>query len=177
MRIILPLGFFLAISSGALMAEPMPVNPAAKLPKVSVGKRVDSVTASMDGGVAVMAIVSPSGIGSAKLTRVGAAWPEPLVLRLSLRGLESLTLTNQGRCLKISVASHGDHRCSQSLAHKGKTAAVAADDPMHAAVSIVGVDDGKVDGLPGPGGGFKVVIPRALLVGESLELEWIDFFR
>ena len=37
----------------------------------------------------------------------------------------------------------------------------------------------SIDGLPGKGGYFEIKLPKALMEGQSnnLELGWIDFFR
>ena len=74
--------------SAVAAAEPM--SPGVKFE----GQRGadSSVVEAVEGGVRV-AIHSERGIGRGTITRVGAHWPEKLVLRLHLKGLEGLTLT------------------------------------------------------------------------------------
>src|SRR5271156_6698632 len=73
---------------------------------VHCDKTGDAVVVSTEADRTIFAITSPSGIGGAAVERRGGSWPKQLVLRVHLRGLESLRITAGDLTLSVSVASH-----------------------------------------------------------------------
>lgn len=60
-------------------------------------------------GGAACEVTSPEGIGRFTLVNTADRWPAPLVLRLRLKGLESLVLAAGSRRLEVSLASSPPH--------------------------------------------------------------------
>lgn len=130
-------------------------------------------------------ITSQRGIGHATLKRQGKAWPAPLVLRLQLRGLESLTLTAGQRRLEISLTSSAPHRLLVHHAQRNPNGdgeqprPLAADSPRWPKVLVLDAAGRDVGlRLPPDGGCIEVTIPPKLLHDTgSLDIAWIDFYR
>jgi hypothetical protein len=140
---------------------------------IACQRRDDRITARAEGDRVVFDVVSPTGIGSATVTRKGAKWPERLMLRLHLAGLESVAVTSGTVTLSSSVQSHGQFT---------KQVQWTPDhvEPLDPGLLRAFTSDGKpTDKLPGNGGWFELTFPKSMLehAGEKLELSWIDFYR
>jgi len=58
----------------------------------------------------ILTVASGSGIGGATVELKADRWPEELILRVRLHGLESLTISTGEVKLAASVLSHGDYQ-------------------------------------------------------------------
>jgi hypothetical protein len=161
-------------------ADGKPADKAATPPiavEVKTKKADDRVEIKVQGDAATCDVFSPSGIGSATLTSPDGRWPTTVTLRLHLRGLESLTVSNAKTKLTASVESHGAYAKHLDLSDEGKD----APPPRPAGTEIRVLDSaGKpIPGLPDASGSFEITLPKVLLEGQpkTLELRWIDFYR
>ena len=68
----------------------------------------DTATVRVEDGRAVIDVTSPSGIGGLTATLSGGKWPEEVVVRLRLRGLERLEIGYSNILLSTGVSSTGD---------------------------------------------------------------------
>lgn len=123
----------------------------------------------------VVTLSSLRGIGEATLLRSGERWPETVILRLKLTGLEMLALDNGSQTLNVSVRSHGDHARSVDL--------VTAEGPPRALdptlVRMFNPGGQATARLPEPGGWFELEVPRPLLApaSKTISVRWVDFYR
>ena len=173
------------ISASDLMWEffkrhPMPTpQPAVAAFENTTKKTEDQVEVETKEGTTIFTFRCPTGIGGATMKIKDGKWPEKVVLRLQLKGLESLTISNGKITLSASVLSHSGNPRLLDVVEDGKEKKVGKDSPYW--TEIRGFDStGKpVTGLPGNGGYFEITLPKALLDGQpkSLDLEWIDFYR
>lgn len=108
-------------------------------------------------------ITSPTGIGSGQLSLEAGEWPDPLLLRLHLAGLEEFKLAAGESLLQLSVSS-GPERTVRQVDAAGQE--LSPDHPYWLDVSF-----GE--------GYFDLLVPPALLLPdvETLALSWIDFYR
>jgi hypothetical protein len=122
-----------------------------------------AISSTKDGG-ALVAISSKSGIGGVKLKRVGDAWPKALALKINLKGLESLTLT-QGDLQLRTALKFADHEGFRRT----------AGGPWREAK----LDAALRPRLKQEGGNISIEIPAVWLDPKQKELavEWIDFYR
>jgi len=129
-------------------------------------------------GKTVFAITG-RGIGRTTLACDAQAKPREFVLRVYLRGLESLTLANDRVQWKASVLSHSGHTTLLHLCQDGKEGpALTKDSPYWTEIRRLGADGKPAAGLPPDGGWFELSIPQALLTDvRELRVEWIDFYR
>jgi hypothetical protein len=148
---------------------------------VRCNKKEDAVTVTADPQRTVFVITSPSGIGGATLERKNASWPKQVVLRIHLRGLESLSLTSGDLKLSASVASHsGNPRTLILLKKQAQDAPpLTKDSPYWTDLLTLDAKGKSVSGLPDKDGYFEMVVPQALLEENAgkLTIGWIDFYR
>jgi polyhydroxybutyrate depolymerase len=140
----------------------------------------DGVKITMEDGRTIFAVTSPGGIGQATIDRKGGQWPKAVVLRLGLRGLESLEVSCGDAAVSAAVSSHGDAATSQRLLKDGKDGSpLTKDSPYWMAVRMLDASGKPAKGLPDKDGCFEVTIPKALLdeKHKTMKLSWIDFYR
>ena len=143
----------------------------------TVRKPEDRVTENINDGGTIFSVRSPSGIGSAKIHR--ESWPDHMSLRLHLQGLEGLAISNGSVAFKASVLSHSGHRRLLGVVDNGHEKVVDKDDPYWSEIRTFDANGKPVQGLPGEGGYFEMVLPQALFEArpKSLTIDWIDFYR
>jgi hypothetical protein len=138
-----------------------------------------TLAATVDGGRALLSIRGGHGIGSAEVRRGSAEWPAEIRLRAHLRGLEHLAITVGRERLVAAVASHGDYARRIRLCHADRDGpSLDRNSPCWMDILAFGPDGTPTRGLPPDGGWFEMRIPSALLdAGDTLKLEWVDFYR
>ena len=136
-------------------------------------KSEDRIEAEARDDAIFLTVTSPSGIGSATVSSEDGKWPGKLVLRLRLKGLESLTISHEQVTLGASFSSHGD---SQRVYVKtgSQEKPLEKDNPYWMEIKIVG---GK--SVPLQSGHFEMVLPAAIFKSQpkTVTISWIDFYR
>lgn len=116
-------------------------------------------------------VASPSGIGRFQLRRKGAAWPQPLVLLIDIRGMEGFSVATDEFIISCWLSGDGTppgHReMQQRDAASGKWREVKEFAPEHR-ISCRRV--GKL---------VEVTLPPAALQPnvDLLKISWVDFYR
>jgi len=163
-------------SCADLCAEKIPQPPAALAIKT---ERAGAVVALAVEKQKSILSISGADRGGAIITRNGDRWPEPLVLRVYLTGLEQLTIRAGEVTLSASVLSHGTH---QRLLHVWKTGKegppVTKESPYWMEISIFDAQGKPIQKLPEKGGWFEMTIPAAMLtdLNPSVRVGWLAFF-
>ena len=100
-------------------------------------------------------------------------------LRLYLRGLEGLTISDGSVTIKASVLSHSGNRRLLRVVDDGQEKAVEEGSPYGTEIKAFDSKGKPVQGLPEEGGYFEMVLPEALFEAKpkSLTIGWIDFYR
>ena len=102
-----------------------------------------------------------------------------MTLRLHLKGLENLKVTNGKTSLELAVSSHNDKQSVRLWLNGKDDSPLNAESPFWMEVQMVG-DDGKpVKSVPRVEGYFEMRLPNALFNGnpKSITINWIDFYR
>ena len=174
---------FQVLGLGAISADDQRVGQGVwllfeKQPEISLQKAQDSISVTRQADSVIYSVHSVSGIGGATL-RSPNRWPSKVVLRLYLRGLESLTVSNGQVELCASVASHSWNPTRLSIRRDEDEEPVEQDDVVWTKIGIFDSDGNAIVGLPEEGGYFELVLPAVLLEGQpkSLTVQWIDFYR
>ena len=139
----------------------------------------DKVDVKAEKGEVAFSIHSPFGISNAVIERAGEKWPDAVVLRLHLKGLESFSVTN-GKVKLEGSASLKDGKPLVRLWKDGKEdVPLDAKSPYWIEVRILGGDGKQAKEFPLKSGYFETVLPKALFEGnpKSITLSWIDFYR
>jgi len=147
--------------------------------KITPTKKNDTVTVQADKDKAVFVVKSPSGIGKAVIDRQQDKWPKSVIVRLHLKGLESLEAANGNVTLHAAV-SVKDSKPSIRLWKDGQEkAGLDKNSPLWTPISILGVDGKPATQLPLKDGYFELQLPAAFFEGnpQTITLSWIDFYR
>ncbi len=127
----------------------------------------------------IVSVQSPFGISHAVIERGGETWPDAVVLRLHMKGLENFKVAN-GKVKLEGSASFHDGKPVVRLWKDGKEdAPLDAKNPYWMEVRIVGGDGKQAKEMPLKGGYFEMPLPRAMFEGnpKTITVSWIDFYR
>lgn len=134
---------------------------------VRTRKPEDRFELATHAGGETLTIRSPSGIGGVDLERAGDRWPDRLVVRLRLKGLESIKLSNGTARVSGSTSAQGEASPRFSLVRNDQDAQ-PIDKSSPYFVVIRAID-----------GGFEFDLPEAFFGSNPnrVTVEWVDFYR
>jgi hypothetical protein len=140
----------------------------------------NEVDLTAEGATAIFEIASLGGIGQAHIRWLGGVEPERILLRLHLRGLEELRLTDGDTVRTVTIQStNGGVR--QSIAAAGTLVErdITADDPLWLPTRIIAPAANQGPVIPLRDGYIEVELPPGVLSRTSplLAVHWVDFFR
>ncbi len=147
--------------------------------KITTKRKDDAVEGRADKGKTVFNVKSPFGISQAVVERKGEKWPEAVVLRLHLKGLENFRASN-GKLTLAAAVSIQDARPKVRLWKDGKEDAPLDEKSLFwMDIRILTGDDKPAKELPLKNGYFEMALPKAFFEGnpKSITLNWIDFYR
>ncbi|HCN06651.1 MAG TPA: hypothetical protein DIT01_01875 [Lentisphaeria bacterium] len=164
----------LVAGSNISLAIPVIVHPTADV-------RGEVIAVEEKAGRTIVDVRSAIGIGRMKLSAANDQWPTTLVLRLHLRGLESLHIGNGTSSIDISILSYEPHRqlCEVVHAPGERRQSVDEESPFWMPVQIKNTKTAGQPKMPLLDGYFEVTLPAVLLKDnpQSLSIRWIDFYR
>jgi len=147
--------------------------------RITTKRADDRVDVKTEKGKATFSVHSPFGIGQAAIERTSGTWPDAVLLRLHLKGLENFKVTNG----KVKLEGSASLRDGKPLVRAWKDgmedAPLDAKSPFWIEVRIVGGDGKQAKELPLKGGYFEMPLPKAMFEGnpKSITVDWIDFYR
>lgn len=135
--------------------------------------------ATATGGQTVFTIPRGTGIGQATVRHPAGRWPEKIIVRVFLGGLEHFTISSGNVTLSASVLSHSGNMQLLHLWMDGKEGPQLGKDSKYwMEIKTLDAAGKPVAGLPPKDGWFEMTIPKALLTdAKELRLGWIDFYR
>ena len=142
-----------------------------------VVKRVDDkVEVKTEDGTTTFSVRSPFGIGNAVIKRAEPNWPERVCLRLHLKRLEGLKVSN-GKIELVTGVSGPDNKRYLQKSSVGKVHDVTK--RSRNAIRMFGSDGKPSTEVPLESGYFEVLVPKVLFEGnpKSITISWIDFYR
>lgn len=118
-------------------------------------------------GTTEIDIQSPTGISHAILTRPGEKWPQPMLLRLHLKGLEAFSISSGKLSLNASVSSTGAG--VRQWRDNDEKQTLDATNPFYMPLVAPTADHAY----------FEITVPQKLLEAgaASITINWIDFYR
>ncbi|MDG2383336.1 MAG: hypothetical protein P8N76_16825 [Pirellulaceae bacterium] len=158
----------------ALASQGVQVKQNAKLQAVT-GRQDTKVVFNATPRETIIDIRSGFGIDHATIARVGSTWPESLLVRLQLKGLELFRVENNRVAVEWSVSSSTPRRRRVTLCVDGKETAIDKQSPFFSELQIVA----ERGSHPVKDDYFEVRLPVKLYADnpQELELRWIDFYR
>ena len=147
--------------------------------KITTKRKDDAVEVQADKDKTVFDVKSPFGISQAVIEREGETWPDAVVLRLHLKGLESFRASNGKVTLDAAVSIQEGKKQVRVWQGGKEDDPLDEKSPLWMDVRIVGGDGKPARELPLQDGYFEVALPKALFEGnpKSVTLTWIDFYR
>ncbi|HQX50542.1 MAG TPA: hypothetical protein PK992_05105 [Planctomycetaceae bacterium] len=143
--------------------------------KITTKRDNDKIEVQIENGKAEVSINSPFGISQATIERLPEHWPDAVVLRLHLKGLENFTVTNGKITLNAAVSSH-DVRLWKD---DNEDSPLDSKTPYWMEIRMAGNDGKTVKTIPLNDGYFEMALPKVFFEGnlKSITLNWIDFYR
>lgn len=163
--------FFAAVTISMVAADDTPPF------KITTKRDNDRVDVKTERDKTVFTVHSPFGISHAVIERTGGKWPDALVLRLRLKGLENFQASNGKITLDASVSSQDG---KVRLWKDGEQdAPLDAKSPYWTEVRMIGGEDKVAKELPLKDGYFEISLPKAIFEGnpKTIMVSWIDFYR
>ena len=136
------------------------------------------MTVSMEGEIVIIEVQSQSGIGSATIELVSGEFPENILLRLHVQGLEELRLSYSGTAITASVSSRDGRNVVQSLVTPDEgERSITPDSPSWLDIALV--SEQSTPNIPLDQGYFEITLPEGLLTeaDRSFSIQWVDFYR
>jgi hypothetical protein len=158
-----------------LLSACSPPDPAIKVIAQSPDLRQGDIAIIDSGREVLLTIRSPRGIGHMKIAPGGEKWPESVRVRLHLKGLESLSLSDAQTTIQASISSHEGH--AQSCEISDTKGPLTADHKDWMPIELVNQKQPGKRVVPLENGYFELSIPKRLLQSKNVEIRWIDFFR
>lgn len=147
--------------------------------KITTKRNDDTVAVQVDKDTTVFIVKCPFGISQAVIERLEEKWPETLVLRLHLKGLEKFQASN-GMVTVAAAVSSQDGKLKVRLWKDGEED-VPLDEksPLWMKIRMVAGDGKPANAIPLQEGHFEMTLPKAFFEGnpKSITLSWIDFYR
>jgi len=138
----------------------------------------NELTVSMEGEIVIIEVQSQSGIGSATIELVSGEFPENILLRLHVKGLEEFRLSYNETTITALVSSRDSGNVFQSLATPDEgERPITPGNPSWLEIAIV--SDQATPEIPLAQGYFEITLPEGLLTeaDSSFSIQWIDFYR
>jgi len=175
---VLPL---LCLLVGGCAATPAGPSPGLSVELTGASAEGDQITTSIEGAQVVVDVYSERGIGGAEISAPGGEWPQRLLLRLHLGGLESFEVSNGEFTIHTQLQSHPPYTqmCEVFVGDGGQGTPVDQNSAYYIPLQIV---SGQVSGeatIPIEEGYIELALPAVLFEPEpeTLSIEWIDFYR
>ncbi len=169
----------LAVTMLAYFCTTGTVRAVADEPKFEVVlKRADDkVDVTCKEKTTTFSVRSPFGIGHAVVSRVADDWPERVMLRLHLKGLENLRIANEKMEL-TAERSEKDNKLHLQIA-KNKSEKDLLELTKLPEIRMIGSDGKSSTQIPLEAGYFEVLLPKVLFESKpkSISISWIDFYR
>ncbi len=145
--------------------------------KITTKRADDRVDVKVEKDKMVFSVRSPFGISQTVIESTNGTWPDIVMLRLHLKGLEHFKISNGVITLEAEVSSQDG---KVRLWKDGKEdSPLDAKNPYWTEIRMFGDDEKPTTSIPLTDGYFDIQLPKALFEGnpKSITVNWIDFYR
>lgn len=146
--------------------------------KITTKRETDRVVIETKSGQAVISIRSPFGISQAVMSRTEKSWPDVMILKLHLQGLESFSVSN-GKITLHAAVSSSDNKPPRIWKDNAESVLLDEKSPYWLDLRMIGSDGKPTGAIPLKDGYFEICLPKRFFDGNppSITVDWIDFFR
>ena len=147
--------------------------------KITTKRDTDKVEVKFEKDQTVFLIHSPFGISQAVIERKEEKWPDTVLLRLHLKGLESFRASNGKITLDAAVSSFNDRQRVRLWKDGKEDSPLDSKSPHWMAIRMVGSDGKPAEEIPLKDGFFEMQLPKVFFEDnpKSITVNWIDFCR
>lgn len=137
----------------------------------------DKIEVNVENDKVVFSVRSPFGISQATIERRNIDWPDTVIFRLHLNGLEHFKVTNGELILEAAVSSQNGN--VREWKDGKEDSPLVANSPNWMEIRIVGSDGKSTTTIPLKDEYFELQLPKTLFEGnpKSITVNWIDFYR
>ena len=152
---------------------------AESLFKITTKRDNDRVEVKVDKNTAIFSVQSPFGISHAIITRKNEKWPDGVLLRLHLKGLENFRVTNDNMKIEGAVSIQAGKPLVRLWKDGMERSPLDSKSPFWIGVRILSGDGKPAQEIPLDGGYFEMQLPPAFFEANptSITVHWIDFYR
>lgn len=146
--------------------------------KITNKRDNDRVEVQVEKDKVTFSVQSPFGISQATIEPMGEKWPDAVVLRLRLKGLENFKVTN-GTVTIEGSASLQERKPLVRLWKDGQEdKPLDTKSPFWIGVRILSDVGTPAKEIPLKDGYFELALPMAVFEGKpTITVSWIDFYR
>jgi hypothetical protein len=147
--------------------------------KISTQRMDDTIEILAAKDQTVFIVKSPFGISKATIERLADKWPQAVVLRLHLKGLEGFQVTNAKVRLNAAVSFQGGKPLVRVWKDGKENPGLDDKSPFWIPTRVLDADGKPARELPLKDGYVELALPTALFEDNppSISLQWIDFYR
>ena len=147
--------------------------------RITTRRNDDRVTVRVEQDQACFSVHSPFGISHATIERTGKQWPQAVMLRLHLHGLENFHVSGGKLGLDLSASIRDGKPVVRIWQAGQEDRPLDRKSPGWMDVRILGADGQPAKAIPLQGGYFEIPLPGVLFQDNprSLTVKWIDFYR
>ncbi len=139
--------------------------PSAKF-EIMTKRDTDKVEVKIEKDKTVFNVHSPFGISQAVIERTDDKWPDAVVLRLHLKGLECFRASNGKVTLDAAVSSTDDKQRVRLWKDGDEKSLLDSKSPLWMEIRIVGSDGKPAKSIPLKDGYFEMQVPKAFFEGN-----------
>lgn len=145
--------------------------------KITTRQNNDQVDVKVENASMVFSVHSPFGISQSVIESTSGDWSDSVMLRLHLKGLENLKVSNGKVTIEAAVSSQDgqvrlwkDSREEETLDSKSQ---------YWTEIRMIGKDGKPETKIPLEDGYFEIQLPKALFEDSPklITINWIDFYR
>lgn len=146
---------------------------------VTTKRTDDRVDAKLVDNKLLLSIHSPFGISRAVIDRASQTWPESIIVRLHLKGLEKFKVATEKVKLEGSVSIQDGKTVPRIWKNGNEDDLLDAKSPYWIKTRVVTGDGDQAKEFPLVRGYFELRLTDAILRDNptSITIEWIDFYR
>ncbi len=147
--------------------------------KIKTKRDNDRVEVKFEKDTAIFSIRSPFGISHTVVERSDGKWPDAVLMRLHLKGLENFKATNGKVALEASASLQDGKPVVRLWKDGQEDVPLDSKSPYWIDLRILGGDGTPAKAIPLKDGYFELLLPRAFFEGnpKSITVNWIDFYR
>jgi hypothetical protein len=147
--------------------------------KITTKRDDDKVEIKTEKNKTVFSIQSPFGLSETRIERLEEHWPDAVVLRFHLKGLESFKFSNGKVTINAAVSSSADKHDVRLWKDEKEDSPLDSKSPYWMETRMFGAGGKLAKSIPLKDGYFEMQLPKEFFEGnpKSITLSWIDFYR